>query len=144
MSQSTRDQSGPFRVEYFFGDVLNYMKEVKREFSDRPRIYNEFLDTMRNFKTNKLDAPGVILRLRRLFRGYTHLILGFNIFLPQEHQIELKDLAEGEKMEQAMGGNMIGGNGCPSPLSMPPLGSASQPSSPGMSKRNIGPPRTNQ
>jgi hypothetical protein len=126
-------------------DALNYLDEVKREFGDRPRIYNEFLEIMKNFKAHELDTPGVILRVSRLFRGYTHLILGFNTFLPEGFHIELKDLAEGGKLEQAMGGNVIGGNGGPGgPGRMPPPGSGSQPPSQGMPPRNVGPPRTNQ
>jgi paired amphipathic helix protein Sin3a len=160
MSQSTRDQSGPFRFkghtselraehgrsrEVKLGDAVNYLNEVKREFSDRPHISNEFLETMKNFETHKLDAAAVALKICRMFRGHNNLILGFNLFLPDGFpHIELKDLAQGGKFEHAVGGNEIGGNGCPGPGSMPPPGSASQPSSQGMPTRNVGPPRTNQ
>jgi len=50
-------------------------KQVKMEFSDKPEIYNEFLDIMKNFKAQEIDTPGVIQRVSTLFRGYNKLIL---------------------------------------------------------------------
>ena len=58
-------------------------------FSEKPEIYNEFLDIMKNFKAQELDTPGVIQQVSHLFRGYNKLILGFNTFLPDGYKIEL-------------------------------------------------------
>ncbi len=76
-------------------DALNYLDQVKLEFGDRPRIYNEFLEIMKNFKAHEIDTPGVIMRVSDLFRGYNNLILGFNTFLPDGFKISIKDLVEG-------------------------------------------------
>ena len=57
--------------------------QVKMEFSDKPHIYNEFLEIMKNFKAQSINTPGVIARVKQLFRGYNKLILGFNTFLPE-------------------------------------------------------------
>ena len=76
-------------------DALLYLDQVKMEFGDRPRIYNEFLEIMKNFKAQEIDTPGVIRRVSTLFRGYNNLILGFNTFLPEGFKIELKDLEGG-------------------------------------------------
>ena len=73
----------------------NYLDQVKMEFGDRPRIYNEFLEIMKNFKAHEIDTPGVIMRVSDLFRGYNNLILGFNTFLPDGFKISIKDLVEG-------------------------------------------------
>lgn len=81
-------------------DALLYLDEVKREFGDRPRIYNEFLEIMKNFKAQEIDTPGVIARVSHLFRGYNNLILGFNTFLPEGYKIELKDLVDNDQQEQ--------------------------------------------
>ena len=62
---------------------------------DRPRIYNEFLEIMKNLKAHEIDTPGVIMRVSDLFRGYNNLILGFNTFLPDGFKISIKDLVEG-------------------------------------------------
>ena len=72
-------------------DALLYLDDVKKEFGDRPRVYNEFLAIMKNFKTQEVDTPGVIARVSKLFRGYNNLILGFNKFLPDGYKISLED-----------------------------------------------------
>lgn len=79
-------------------DALLYLDDVKREFGDRPRVYNEFLAIMKNFKSQEVDTPGVIARVSKLFRGYNNLILGFNKFLPDGYKISLKDLEESDAM----------------------------------------------
>mmetsp|Transcript_23573 Transcript_23573/g.70832 ORF Transcript_23573/g.70832 Transcript_23573/m.70832 type:complete len:678 (+) Transcript_23573:35-2068(+) len=70
-------------------DALLYLDQVKMAFSEKPEIYNEFLDIMKNFKAQELDTPGVIQQVSHLFRGYNKLILGFNTFLPDGYKIEL-------------------------------------------------------
>ncbi|KAJ1454683.1 hypothetical protein M885DRAFT_521244 [Pelagophyceae sp. CCMP2097] len=76
-------------------DALLYLDQVKMEFGDKPEIYNEFLDIMKNFKAQEIDTPGVIEQVSQLFRGYNKLILGFNMFLPDGYKIELS-LDDGE------------------------------------------------
>ena len=38
---------------------------------------------MKNFKAQSINTPGVIERVKNLFKGYNKLILGFNTFLPE-------------------------------------------------------------
>jgi len=85
-------QPAPGMRELRVEDALLYLDEVKREFGNRPRIYNEFLAIMKNFKSQEVDTPGVIARVSKLFRGYNNLILGFNKFLPDGYKISLQDL----------------------------------------------------
>jgi paired amphipathic helix protein Sin3a len=82
-------------------DALLYLDDVKREFKDRPAIYNEFLAIMKNFKSQEVDTPGVIDRVSKLFRGYNNLILGFNTFLPDGCKISLADLERAEALRVA-------------------------------------------
>jgi hypothetical protein len=89
----TRPEVRELRVE----DALSYLDRVKLEFGDRPSIYNEFLGIMKDFKNHILDTPGVIMKVSQLFRGYNHLILGFNMFLPDGYRISIKDLMQGGK-----------------------------------------------
>ena len=63
-------------------DALLYLDQVKMEFGDKPEIYNEFLDIMRNFKAQEIDTPGVIQRVSQLLHGHDKLILGYVL---QEH-----------------------------------------------------------
>jgi paired amphipathic helix protein Sin3a len=63
-------------------DALAYLDQVKMKFEDKPEIYNQFLDIMKEFKAQSIDTPGVIERVLQLFHGHRMLILGFNTFLP--------------------------------------------------------------
>lgn len=78
-------------------DALLYLDDVKREFAMQPAIYNEFLVIMKNFKSQTVDTPGVIVRVSKLFQGYNNLILGFNTFLPEGHKISMEDLKRMER-----------------------------------------------
>lgn len=91
-------------------DALLYLDEVKNEFGERPRIYNEFLDIMKCFKAQEVDTIGVINRVKTLFRGYNKLILGFNTFLPEGYKIEMRDLGRGAGQEPVFIGPGLPGN----------------------------------
>lgn len=69
-------------------DALGYLDQVKSKFNDQPVVYNQFLDIMKEFKSQSLDTPGVIAKVSTLFRGHTDLIVGFNTFLPPGYRIE--------------------------------------------------------
>ncbi|TFY60466.1 hypothetical protein EVG20_g7408 [Dentipellis fragilis] len=69
-------------------DALNYINAVKKEFKDRPDVYNVFLKTMEDFKEHSIDTPGVISRISTLFRSHPALIPGFNAFLPVGYRID--------------------------------------------------------
>ena len=70
-------------------DALSYLDRVKMIFVQRPKVYNDFLDIMKEFKSQSLDTPGVIKRVATLFHGREELIVGFNAFLPHGYRIEL-------------------------------------------------------
>lgn len=69
-------------------DAFAYLDRVRFEFADQPEVYNRFLQVMREFKANSIDANGVIARVVHLFKGHRALILGFNAFLPKTHHID--------------------------------------------------------
>ena len=84
-AESESDQQQPaLRVQ----DALGYLDQVKSKFQDQPFVYNQFLDIMKEFKSQTLDTPGVIAKVSTLFRGHTDLIVGFNTFLPPGYRIE--------------------------------------------------------
>ncbi|XP_057774746.1 paired amphipathic helix protein Sin3-like 3 isoform X2 [Salvia miltiorrhiza] len=70
-------------------DALSYLKNMKEMFQDRMDKYGDFLDVMKDFKAQRIDTSGVILRVKELFKGNRDLILGFNTFLPKGHEITL-------------------------------------------------------
>nr|CTP81770.1 BMA-SIN-3 [Brugia malayi] len=81
VSETTRESSmrgNRLRVE----DALCYLDQVKQQFADAPDVYVNFLDVMKDFKSQAIDTPGVIKRVSRLFRGRPNLIIAFNTFLP--------------------------------------------------------------
>ncbi|KAK0482436.1 histone deacetylase complex, SIN3 component [Armillaria novae-zelandiae] len=70
-------------------DALSYLDAVKIQFQDQPDVYNQFLDIMKEFKSQLIDTPGVIHRVSHLFFGHPQLIIGFNTFLPLGYHIEI-------------------------------------------------------
>ncbi|KAJ3145353.1 Transcriptional regulatory protein sin3 [Irineochytrium annulatum] len=85
--------AGPVYPETSFrplnvSDALTYLDQVKIQFQDFPHVYNQFLDIMKDFKSQAIDTPGVIERVSNLFRGYPALINGFNTFLPPGYRLE--------------------------------------------------------
>lgn len=67
---------------------MSYLDQVKVQFSGEPNVYNQFLDIMKDFKSQAIDTPGVIRRVSQLFQGNPPLIQGFNTFLPPGYRIE--------------------------------------------------------
>ena len=70
-------------------NALSYIDLVKYKFDNQPQIYNNFLDILKEFKSESIDAAGVVIQVSQLFNGYPELIKGFNIFLPPGHKMEV-------------------------------------------------------
>lgn len=49
-------------------DALSYLDQVKFKFGNQPQVYNDFLDIMKEFKSQAIDTPGVIQRVSNLFK----------------------------------------------------------------------------
>uniref|UniRef100_A0A3Q2ZJC4 Paired amphipathic helix protein Sin3a n=1 Tax=Kryptolebias marmoratus TaxID=37003 RepID=A0A3Q2ZJC4_KRYMA len=75
---------------YQVEDALSYLDQVKLQFGNQPQVYNDFLDIMKEFKSQSIDTPGVINRVSQLFKGHPDLIMGFNTFLPPGYKIEVQ------------------------------------------------------
>lgn len=71
-------------------ELLLTCVQVKLQFSGHPQVYNDFLDIMKEFKSQSIDTPGVIKRVSLLFRGHPDLIVGFNTFLPPGYKIAVE------------------------------------------------------
>ncbi|UJR37933.1 hypothetical protein I4U23_030619 [Adineta vaga] len=72
-------------------DALSYLDKVKNQFASQPQVYNQFLDIMKEFKSQSIDTQEVINRVSTLFHGHPDLIVGFNTFLPPGYKIEVSD-----------------------------------------------------
>ena len=55
---------------------------------------------MKEFKAQRIDTAGVIVRVKDLFRGHRELILGFNTFLPKGYEISAAEV-EADEAAQA-------------------------------------------
>lgn len=69
-------------------DALSYLDQVKIQFYSQADVYNNFLDIMKDFKSQNIDTSEVIDRVSTLFKGHPNLIQGFNTFLPAGYKIE--------------------------------------------------------
>lgn len=88
-----RDGYGDDRRERLTtSDALGYLREVKTRFATNKKVYDNFLDIMKQFKAQTIDTAGVIKKVKSLFHGHTELILGFNTFLPKGYEIKIEDL----------------------------------------------------
>lgn len=70
-------------------DALSYLDDVRKQFSDKSEVYEEFLVIMKDFKGQSIGTPEVISRVSTLFAGYPGLIKEFNRFLPPGYRMEL-------------------------------------------------------
>lgn len=68
-------------------DALAYLDQVKTKFANKPRVYNQFLEIMKQFKAQSVNTVGVIEHVLKLFEGHRQLILAFNTFLPPGYEI---------------------------------------------------------
>jgi paired amphipathic helix protein Sin3a len=73
-------------------DALSYLREVKTRFQNNRKVYDSFLEIMKQFKAQTIDTAGVIKKVKNLFYGHQELILGFNTFLPKGYEIKVEDL----------------------------------------------------
>ncbi|KAJ6838537.1 paired amphipathic helix protein Sin3-like 4 [Iris pallida] len=83
-------------------DALQYLKAVKDIFQDKKEKYDQFLEVMKDFKSQRIDTAGVILRVKDLFKGHRDLILGFNTFLPKGYEIKLPEKKKPVEFEEAI------------------------------------------
>jgi paired amphipathic helix protein Sin3a len=79
-----RPQSPPRGIaeDADLSDAMVYLNKIKEEYADDMVTYDNFLETMRDFKFGKVDAEEVCKAVRVLFKNKPHLIETFNEYLP--------------------------------------------------------------
>ena len=50
------------KMVFIINMIVEYNGMLIQEFSEKPHIYNEFLDIMKDFKAQSINTPGVIER----------------------------------------------------------------------------------
>jgi len=71
-------------------DAVKYIEFVKTEFNHKPDVFQEFLGIFKSYNEKTLSTQDVIGRVKNIFEDHAdNLILGFNLFLPDDEQIVL-------------------------------------------------------
>ncbi|WJX36408.1 hypothetical protein P8452_24288 [Trifolium repens] len=78
-------------------DALAFLKKVKDAFQGREK-YDEFIEILKDSKAGRIDRSVVVERVKKMFEGHTNLILGFNAFLPNTLQIQLRNGGKRKKL----------------------------------------------
>ncbi|KAF3779704.1 Paired amphipathic helix protein Sin3-like 4 [Nymphaea thermarum] len=84
------------------GDALAYLKAVREMFHDKKEKYDEFLQVMKEFKAQRIDTTGVIMRVAYLFREHHDSLEEFTHFLP--------DTTATAPVQQVPSGRHVSGN----------------------------------
>ncbi|KAF9531304.1 hypothetical protein CPB83DRAFT_748176, partial [Crepidotus variabilis] len=63
--------------------ALNYLDLIKGEYDAGSTTYAEFLEAMKQFRTQKLSTPAVVQQVVKLFKDKPQLIQMFAMFLPE-------------------------------------------------------------
>lgn len=82
-----------------FTDAMIFLNRIKEEFSDNLQVYDSFLETLRDFKFEKIDADEVCKAVRILFKDKPFLIRLFDEYLP--HHLRFME-SRGYEMSQQM------------------------------------------
>lgn len=62
LSQDSAQQQSPSSFQKLkVEDALSYLDLVKYKFGSTPQVYNDFLDIMKEFKSQSIDTPGKII-----------------------------------------------------------------------------------
>lgn len=76
-------------------DALKFLDEIRSEFPNDNKVFQDFVNIMADFKSNKIGTKEVLERTTQLFSGHHTLIQRFVQFLPPGHVLhrttELQD-----------------------------------------------------
>jgi len=79
-------------------DAMIFLNRIKEEYSDNLHVYDNFLETMRDFKFEKIDADEVCKAIRILFKDKPYLVRLFDEYLP--HHLRFCDTSRNFDMQQ--------------------------------------------
>lgn len=79
-------------------DAMIFLNRIKDEYADNLHVYDSFLETMRDFKFEKIDADEVCKAVRILFKDKPYLVRLFDEYLP--HHLRFGENMRGYDMQQ--------------------------------------------
>lgn len=111
---------GPPAEDNDLTDAMIFLNRIKEEFNDNLHVYDNFLETMRDFRFEKIDADEVCKAIRILFKDKPHLIRLFDEYLP--HHLRYSDMNNrgGYEMQMGEGPKNMGFRGGPGFIPKPP------------------------
>jgi hypothetical protein len=89
-----------------YARALQFVGHVQQELINRQNLYNEFLDTMKNYDSRNGNIQELVANVYQLLRGYNHLIVGFTQFLPANLQQTLLHYVQNDA-EQAIAATAV-------------------------------------
>ncbi|KAJ6520408.1 hypothetical protein C8R45DRAFT_1086273 [Mycena sanguinolenta] len=72
-------------------DALRYLDTIKAQYQSRPEVYDQFMNILKDFKSQVIDTPEVIRRVLTLFQGNRMLIQGLNAWVPRGYHIDVSE-----------------------------------------------------
>lgn len=78
-------------------DAMVFLNRIKEEYGDNLHVYDSFLETMRDFKFEKIDADEVCKAVRILFKDKPYLVRLFDEYLP--HHLRFGENMRGYDMQ---------------------------------------------
>ena len=70
--------------------ALSYLDRVKSKFEDRPKVYSDLLNVLKDFNMHSIDIAGVVVKVSNLLKDHPELIVDFNVFLPSGYKIDVQ------------------------------------------------------
>lgn len=78
-------------------DPKTFMSLARDELKNSPRVMEEFLLTMKEFRLEELGMNGVISRITNIFKGRPKLLDAFNSFLPECCKIDVASVVAADE-----------------------------------------------
>lgn len=79
-------------------DAMVFLNRIRDEYADNLYVYDNFLETMRDFKFEKIDADEVCKAVRILFKDKPYLVRLFDEYLP--HHLRFGETMRSYDMQQ--------------------------------------------
>ncbi|CAL9216140.1 unnamed protein product, partial [Arabidopsis halleri] len=77
-------------------DATSYLIAVKKAFHDEPAKYEEILKLSNDLKARRIGIVAFSASMQELLKDHVNLLLGFNVFLPLQFQINIPPEASTE------------------------------------------------
>lgn len=78
-------------------DAKAYVRRVQQAFKGEMGLYAQFLQVMTEIKEHNEMNVSIVTRIRVIFQGHPDLLQGFNVFLPEDKQVDFSGVVSSRK-----------------------------------------------